>query len=123
MSIFNVRNTERVGPAVTASESTHPRRPSQPVASRDVTLLEILNLPPHPDETLNLAFRRKERELGEAFARLTPREAFELHRRLCNPRPDDPVAERFSRLVVARRVRLLNFLLDARRRAALAAKR
>jgi hypothetical protein len=86
-------------------------------------LIEILDLPKRPDETLDLAFKRKERELGEAFAQLMVREALDLHRRLCNPRPGDEVAQRFGRLIVERRVRLLDFLLDARRRVALSARR
>jgi hypothetical protein len=45
-----------------------------------------------------------------------------LHVRLANPRAGDRLAERFGRLVAERRVRLLGFLGDARRRATMLAR-
>lgn len=66
------------------------------------------------------AFQRKERTLGQLFAALTVAEARALHRRLTIPTSDDPIAARFGRLVSDRQQRLLAFLADARRRAALA---
>jgi len=65
-----------------------------------------------------IAFARKEKELGEAFAALPILDQRALHARLSRVREGDTLAEKFSRLTSERRVRLLNFLNDARRRAA-----
>ena len=86
----------------------------------DAQILAVLDAPPALGETLEAAFRRKERELREVFARVSVNEARALHRRLSNPTVGDAVAARFSRLLVDRQSRLLVFLADARRREALA---
>ncbi len=83
-------------------------------------LLAILDASPQRGETLHVAYGRKERELGTAFAKLAVSEARALLRRLSTPRADDALAVRFGRLVPDRRQRLLAFLGDARRRDALA---
>lgn len=85
----------------------------------DARLLAILRAKPDPTETIASAYHRKEHELGAVFAALAPVQALELHRRLSRPRPDDELAARFARLVPPRRARLLAFLADARRRAAM----
>jgi len=72
-------------------------------------------------ESAHTAFRNKEIQLAELFARLTVTDARALHRRLTIPAKDDPVAARFGRLTKDRRDRLTAFLADARRRQALAA--
>lgn len=86
-------------------------------------LVAILTGTPHPDETIEVAFTRKEHELRGVLARLTPLEARALHRRLSTSRGGDVLAMHFTRLVAARRTRLLSFLADARRREAVAAAR
>jgi hypothetical protein len=86
----------------------------------DGPILAILDAPLGLAETAHDGYRRKEHELGAAFAALPIVEARALHARLAAPRAGDAVAERFQRLVGDRRVRLLAFLADARRRAALA---
>ncbi|MDB4958994.1 MAG: hypothetical protein JWO36_6563 [Myxococcales bacterium] len=86
-------------------------------------LIEILDSASLAGETIELSFRRKEAQLRSQFAALSVFDARTLHGRLANPRPDDAVAVRFSRLVADRRARLLTFLADARRRAAIAAGR
>lgn len=70
-------------------------------------------------ESMEVGYRRKERELMSTFAALSVLDAYELHRRLSVLVPDDPIARRFQRLIVPRRERLLAFLRDARRRAAI----
>ena len=80
---------------------------------------QILASARQPGETIEAAYRRKEHELGEVFARLTPIEARELHRRLSNPAVGDVIATLFARLVAERRTRLLGFLAGARRRHAI----
>jgi hypothetical protein len=82
--------------------------------------MAILDSPARCGETIEVAFKRREQELGAAFARLAPVDALALHRRLMSPSAADRFAMRFSQLVVDRRVRLLRFLADARRRQALA---
>jgi hypothetical protein len=86
-------------------------------AAHDAPLLAILD---RDDGTLPalVAFARKERELGEAFAALPILDQRALHARLSVVREGDLLAERFNRLTLERRTRLLAFLGDARRRAA-----
>lgn len=92
-----------------------------PAVSLDDQLLALLDAPLAAYETALEGFARKERDVREVFASLGILESRALHLRLSNPRGDDTLATRFARLTVDRRVRLLTFLADARRRAALAA--
>ena len=104
-----------------APKSLEPPR-SLPTASRhDDAILAILTSPLRRGETVMIGFARKELALREAFATLSVQDARELHDRLSACRPGDMLAARFAGLVVERRVRLLAFLADARRREALAA--
>jgi len=82
-------------------------------------LFEIL-LRPVPAGSAREGHATKEHEIGSVFMRLTVLEAWTLHKRLTNPRPDDALATAFARLIPERRSRLLAFLGDARRRAAIA---
>ena len=84
-------------------------------------LLDILGAP--ATGTARGAFRLKEHAVGAVFARLSPLQARALHHRLANPAEGDALAAAFGRLVAERRVRLLAFLADARRRAAIEAAR
>jgi hypothetical protein len=68
----------------------------------------------------DLAYRIREHEIAQVFARLTVLDARELHRRLSIPAADDRIAARFGRMILDRRQRLLAVLADARRREALA---
>ena len=81
-------------------------------------VIAILERPPHPGETIEIAYRRKERELVDIFRTLDRATAAALHRRLSEPRTDDELATRFARLLVERRTRLLAVLADAPRRDA-----
>ena len=86
--------------------------------SCEQTILDVLITPPRYGETIEAAYRRKERELTELFATLTRNDANVLLKRLSDPRTDDVLATRFARLVVDRRTRLLALLADAPRREA-----
>lgn len=87
----------------------------EPVAiERDI--LAVLDAPKQEHETFESAFRRKEHELGVVLSRLTPADSLRLERRLVLSLGDDPIAVRFSRLVVARRDRLVRLITGARRR-------
>ncbi|MBA3503456.1 MAG: hypothetical protein H0T65_24050 [Deltaproteobacteria bacterium] len=86
--------------------------------SCEQTIIDVLVTPPHYGETIEAAYRRKERELTELFANLGRGEAAVLLKRLSDPRTDDALATRFARLVVDRRTRLLALLADAPRREA-----
>ena len=85
----------------------------------DAQLIAILDT--DTGEPAYVAFARKERELGEAFAKLPILDQRALHTRLGTVRAGDLLAEKFHRLTADRRARLLLFLGDARRRAARAA--
>jgi hypothetical protein len=69
-------------------------------------------------ETVMAGHARKESELRELFARLSILEARALQRRLERARSDDPLCGVFARLAPERRLRLIGFLADARRREA-----
>lgn len=83
-------------------------------------IAQILAAARLPGETIEAGFQRKEHELGELFATLTPLEARALHRRLSSASLGDvgEIGSLFSRLVPERRARLLAFLAGARRRYA-----
>lgn len=116
----------RCTPVVDRPNDTSDRRNAPPrsagawreVAYEDV-LLAILQASPEQNETLAVAFTRKEHELAAMFDRLTVIDAMELHRRLSLNSAGDKLASWFRRLVVERRGRLLSYLADARRREAL----
>jgi len=97
------------------------RAPAREVGTLDAAiereLLQILRAP--ASGTVRQAFHDKEHALGAVFARLPLQEARVLYHRLANPADGDVLAEAFARLVFERRVRLLAFLADARRRAAI----
>lgn len=94
------------------------RRPWQAV-SNEAAILETLERPPLHGETLAVAYQRLEHQLAALLSALSIYEARELHRRLSHPTADDPIAARFARMIGERRQRLLTFLADAPRRAAL----
>lgn len=87
----------------------------------EAEILAVMDRRPEPGERLEFAFRRKELELMAVFDQLSLADSRELHRRLTLMLADDPIAKMFVRLVPGRRQRLLAFLFDARRRAALGA--
>ena len=89
-------------------------------AAHDARLLAIL-AQDLSHEPAYVAFNRKEKQLGDAFAALSVFDQRALHARLSSARPGDLLGEKFNRLAPERRTRLLNFLGDARRRAAQAA--
>lgn len=114
----NRRSLVRPGrpqPVVPIVESTPEVTETLPVES---ILLEILALAPEPGETIEVAYRRKEHALADVLARLSRDDAALLHRRLLDPQADDVLAQRFQRLVVERRTRLLAILADVPRRRA-----
>lgn len=119
------------GPVATVpariSLQTDVEQPAAPVIvaapigrSNDIDLIAILDAPLTAGETTAAGFARKERELMAAMATRTVLAAYALHKRLANPQRDDVLADKLSRLTVDRRHRLVQFLADARRRAALA---
>lgn len=105
-------------------EETH--RPIRAVALpslsvvREREILEALVRPIDPHDGHRVGNDKKEQALMALFVAMPVLEAMELQRRLRVGRADDAVAAAFGRLVVERRQRLLAFLGDARRRAALA---
>ncbi len=77
----------------------------------------------HGGETAAAGFARKERELCAVLVQLSIQEARAVHQRLASPKVGDVLAEKFGRLTIERRTRLLAFVADARRREAVAAAR
>ncbi|HEY4175694.1 MAG TPA: hypothetical protein VGM90_02620 [Kofleriaceae bacterium] len=131
-SIFRDSNTpSRPGPSRSAKPSLtiYVRPPSEPgspppappprAATPDGKLLAILDAPLAPGETAMFGFQRKERELIAALNTLTVAESRALQPRLANPKEGDELANKFARLTIDRRARVLSFLADARRREAL----
>lgn len=96
------------------------RPPSAVVATTaDGTLIAILDAPLATTENAFLGFARKEHDMGVLLATLSVLECRLLHKRLTNPQHGDELANKFARLTLERRGRLLDFLADARRREAL----
>ena len=97
-----------------------PAPPDPPISapSFETTLLESLRRPVPPGQARD-GHAQKEHELGELFARLAIPDAMTLQKRLTRATSDDPLAIAFARLLEERRARLLRFLGDARRRAAM----
>ena len=106
-----------------APAAASPRAARPTVPSHDSALTAILLAPLEPGETAYAGFARKEAELRTALAKLTVLESRALHARLSNPKSGDELVAAFMRITADRRERLINFLADARRRAALGARR
>jgi hypothetical protein len=106
--------------SVPAAAVSEPRRVALDSCGGDLDqrILVILMSGVEVGETVELAFRRKEHQLGELFATLSIAASRDLQKRLANPRSGDRVAELFGRMTVERRGRLIAFLADARRREA-----
>ena len=88
----------------------------------DTRLAAVIDAPLPYGQTAMEGYRDKEIQLVGILCRLSIMESRALHARLSNPRPSDELATKFMRLTVERRGRLLNFLADARRRAAVGGK-
>lgn len=84
----------------------------------EAALLEILEQPPDPKETIAIAFARKEAAVGDFFAELDVNTSRALHARLSSSRDGDQLVSAFVRMTPERRERLLVFLADVRRRQA-----
>jgi hypothetical protein len=102
-----------------ATADDEPRRITWRRVELEEEILSVLGAAPEPGERIEVAFRRKERELMFMFARLSVLDAMEQHRRLSLGLADDPIATQFTRRIAERRARLLSFLAGARRREAL----
>ena len=94
-----------------------PEEPDDTIAD-EPRILDILTSAPEPGETIDAAYKRKERELAEAFTALARTDAAALYKRFTEPHAGDELARRFARLVIDRRTRLLAILADAPRREA-----
>ncbi len=108
-----------------ATDVEAPPRPTfQLSAELEAQLITIIDAP--IDGSAATRFALKEQQLGAAFAALSLQQSRELLRRLKANTLDNPVAAadvlraRFATFVVERRNRLLAFLADAPRRAAIA---
>jgi len=107
--------SQAIQPTVAIRPPTAPRPPTI-----DARLIAILDAPLAPGEGAMIGFARKERELGAMFAQLGVAESRAMGARLATPKAGDELANKFARLTVERRTRLLTFIADARRRAAIA---
>lgn len=86
--------------------------------SMETEIIAVLDAPRAEGEQFDVAFRRKEHELGVLFAGLNAVDSLELQRRVGLKLPGDVLAERFGRLTNDRRMRLIAFLVASRRRFA-----
>jgi len=102
------------------NDEAKPQTPAPTSPSFEQTLLALILAPLATGETAAAGYERKEHEVGTLFATLSAMESWTLHRRLSNPGPDDALAAAFNRMIAQRRARLLAFLGDPKRRAALA---
>jgi hypothetical protein len=97
-------------------ETARPSR-TEPVIALAIEqqLIAILTAERQGGETIELAYKRKEHDLAAVFAGLSHVQARALHVRLLAARGDDALASHFARLIEARRIRLLAFLIIPRR--------
>jgi len=99
-------------PGAGASDPTlvfHRREPTRDTTI-DARLIAILDAPLASRETPAEGFARKERELGNAFARLDIDQVVAIYERLVVNYACDSLARKFARLTEERRERLLDFL-------------
>lgn len=94
--------------------------PAEPSANWFEPELIAILMRPVPAGQAREQHAAKEHEIAELFGRLTVLEAWTLHKRLLCKTPDDALVVAFDRLIIERRARLIAYLGDARRRAALA---
>jgi hypothetical protein len=90
------------------------RAPDALPAELEAQIVWALQRPVAAGETHASGNDRREREVAELFAKLSPVQALQLRRRLEIDRADDRVAVAFKRLVVERRDRLRAFLRSPR---------
>ena len=102
-------------------------RPPPPVTLKhadEADLLAILTAPLLPGESALCGHQRREHQLAAILATLSVGEARTLHQRLSRPpSATDTLASKFAALILDRRCRLLAFIADTRRRAAIARAR
>src|SRR4051812_20119474 len=98
----------------TETQEPEPREPPW----FEAAMLEIL-LRPVAVGMAHAAHAEKEQQLEDLFERFTLIESWTLHKRLKYPAAEDQLAVAFARLIPERRQRLLDFLGDAKRRAAI----
>jgi hypothetical protein len=121
-SIFSADDYRPNGPHRGDVVITIPAKPATAEQTAfDAQLVAILESPLLPNETAMLGYQRKELELISQLHRLTVLESRALHARLSAGR--DALAVKFMRLTIERRTRVLAFLADARRRAAIGIQR
>jgi hypothetical protein len=121
MQAIKTKMHQRLQALSTAGQPAAKHSPSIPEAIEQ-RLIELIVTPVPSTETALAGNARKEREIAEVLASLTVIEAWWLHKRLTIASPSDALVAAFGRLVVERRQRLLAFLGDARRRAAMTRK-
>lgn len=109
-----VAAVQSVAPPRAATEN------SPSIAARDLQIISVLDEPAAIGESADALYRRKEHELGALFATLSASDAVALAKRLSTEATGDTLSARFSRLVADRRQRLIDFLVDAKRRQAIA---
>jgi hypothetical protein len=97
-----------------------PQTPEQ--TAFDAQLAAIITAPLPMGQTSLEGYRNKEIAILGALAKRSVLESRALHARLANPVSSDVLAVTFMRLTVERRVRILAFLADARRRAVVGAR-
>ena len=99
--------------------------PAAPPPSSELEdrLIAILESPPHANEMIAACFARKEAELGNVLATIDVDSARALHKRLTTFAGEDRLVTAFNRLTADRRQRLIVYLADARRRAAISTAR
>ena len=85
----------------------------------EAAIIDVIERRVDPAEGHLIGNQRKEQELRDLFAALSLHEAWEVRRRITEARSGDRLAVSFQRLVLERRDRLVAFLADAGRRAAL----
>lgn len=102
--------------AITTDTLLHAVVPSANLpADAEQRIIDAIMRPQRVGESRAETSARRENELLELFAELTPARACQLRKRLDNDRADDRVVVAFRRLIVERRQRLYAALVGRRR--------
>ncbi len=114
---------KEAGPGRMSAVLPSPAVPATPEQTAfDAQLAAIIVAPLPMGQTAMEGYQKKELAILGALAQRSVLESRALYARLANPVSSDSLAVTFMRLTVERRSRILAFLADARRRAAVGAR-
>ena len=105
--------------ATTLEDAEIRETPASETSQTPIADEELIEQPIDPTETHRAGNDRKERDLYTLLDRLSDLEAHAVRRRLSAARANDPLVLALARISIDRRVRVIAFIDDTRRRNAM----